>query len=366
MVKERPFLRWAFPVYQTLAEEGFMECVGTSEVCFEVGEKKRLFLLLLLLTLPGTGWAQSDDFDGDGPLVGYTTNNPSSLPDVQRVAGRYRANLTDNTDNVTLHFNQSQGRLDAKLVRFPFVYIARNIGIGTQADSQTAPAPNGNPYIFSGIQVHVTDLGVRNSSHVVVGHRGSTHFTIEGKNTVGGSSSVNDDGFGVLPLGRADIRIEGTAERTLIVSWQSPNLTQDPGDDSFQLYRGTGTLPGQAPVYGEAVYIGLITYAFELGGVPFVGTCDGVEFFAEEEVDPAGGPRFSVRRQGASGLGSFSAGPLVAGKTYELQSTQNLVDWSAVESHTPALSIDEYAFDYSVTELTGRVFYRVREIDEGS
>ncbi len=366
MVKECLFLGWTFPVCQTLAEEGIMECAGKPKACFGLGMKSGLFLLLVLLTLSGNGLAQSDNFEGDGPLVGYTTNNPSSLPDVQRVAGRYRANLADNTNNVTLHFNQSQGRLDAKLVRFPFVYIARNIGIGTQADSQIAPTPNGNPYIFCGIQVHVTDLDVRDSSHVVVGHRGSTHFTIEGKNTVGGSSSVNDDGLGVLPLGRADIRIEGTAERTLIVSWQSPNLTQDPGNDSFHHYRGTGTLPGEAPEYAEEVYIGLITYAFELGGVPFVGTCDGVEFFAEEEVDPAGGPRFSLQRQGALGLGSFSVGPLLAGKTYELQSTQDLVDWSAVVSHTPALSIDTYAFDYSITELTGRVFYRVREIDDGS
>jgi len=341
-----------------------MDCFGLSEACFERRIKTRLFQLLLLLSLPGAGLSQSDDFDGDGPLVGYTTNNPNSLPDVQRVAGRYRANLTDNTNNVTLHFNQSQGRLDAKLVRFPFVYIARNIGIGTQADSQVAPAPNGNPYIFAGIQVHVTDLDVRDSSHVVVGHRGSTHFTIEGKNTVGGNSSVNDDGFEALPLGRADIRIEGTAERTLVVSWQSPNMTQDPANDSFQLYRGTGTLPGQAPNYEETVYIGLITYAFELGGVPFVGTCDGVEFFAAEEVDPSRGPRFSLRRQGASGLGSFKAGPLLAGRTYELQRTPDLVDWSAVASHAPTLNLDEYAFDYSVTELTGRMFYRVREIDE--
>ena len=80
-----------------------------------------------------------DLFAGSGALIGYTTNNKSSLPDIARKDGRYRANLTDNTDNITLHFNQDQGRLDAKKVSFPFEVIARNIGIGTQANSQAAP-----------------------------------------------------------------------------------------------------------------------------------------------------------------------------------------------------------------------------------
>lgn len=320
-------------------------------------------VLVLSLILSWVGFGQSDDFEGDGPLLGYTTNNAASLPDVARAGGRYRANLTDNTNNITLHFNGSQGRLDAKRVRFPFVYIARNIGVGTQADSQIAPSPNGNPYIFSGIQVHVTDLNARDSSHVVVGHRGSTHFTIEGKNTVSGNSSVNDDGFGVLPLGRADIRIEGTVERTLIVSWQSPNLTQIPANDSFQLYRGTGALPGQSPVYGEEVYIGLITYAFELGGLPFVGTCDAVEYLGPEEGDPSIGPRFTLNWEGASGLGSFNAGPMKAGKTYLLQHTEDLVEWTTIESHAPIETLDIYSFEHSVSTIMGSTFYRVVESD---
>ena len=105
---------------------------------------------------------------------------------VSRTGGRYRANLIDNSGNKTLHFHNDQGRLDAKLITFPFNYIARNIGIGTQTDSQIAP-PGGpdSRYIFAGIQVHVTDLNSRNSSHVVVGHRGSgTPFTVEGKHAI--------------------------------------------------------------------------------------------------------------------------------------------------------------------------------------
>ncbi len=219
----------------------------------------------------------ADAFEGTGALVDYITNNASALPEVGRVDGRYRAALTDNTDNVTLHFNEDQGRLDAKLVSFPFEFIARNIGIGTLDDSQTAPTSNNAPYNFSGVQVHVEDFSSINSSHVVVGHRGSTAFTIEGKNTLDGDSSVNDIGAGTVPDGRADIRIVGNEDRTLSVYWQVPNLDYQTIADDWTLYNGSGDLPGTAPEYGEKVYIGLITYAFNSTGVPFVGTCDAIQ-----------------------------------------------------------------------------------------
>jgi len=216
-----------------------------------------------------------DDFAGNGSLLGYTVNNPNSLPDVTRTNGRYRANLVDNTGNITLHYNARQGRLDAKQVTFPFEAIARNIGIGTQTNSQTAPTPTNSQYIFAGLQVHVLDFNSINSSHVVVGHRGGTHFTVEGKNTRNGASVVNDAGLGSAPLGRADIRIVGNADRSLTVYWQQPNLSGAP--DNWQLYRGTGVLPGTAPTFGASVYVGLITYAQDQGGLPFVGTCDSFE-----------------------------------------------------------------------------------------
>lgn len=218
-----------------------------------------------------------DSFDGTGDLVDYTTNNASALPNVARLSGRYHAELLDNTDNVTLHFNQDQGRLDAKRVEFPFEFIARNIGIGTTSDSQVAPAHQNDPYNFCGVQVHVLDLSSPNSSHVVVGHRGPTGFTIEGKNTPNGSSAVNDIGANTVPDGRADIRIVGNEDRTLTVYWQTPNLDAENQADNWQLYNGTGNLPGTAPTYESEVYVGLITYAFFTTGVPFVGTCDQIE-----------------------------------------------------------------------------------------
>ncbi len=234
--------------------------------------------LLLTFSLNAHGQTVSDDFSVNGSLQGYTTNNLNSLPNVSIINGRYRAELLDNTDNISLHFNKHQGRLDAKLVSFPFNYIARNIGIGSQDNSQSAPLDSSSLYIFAGIQVHVPDLESRNSSHIVVGHRGKTHFTIEGKNTVDGVSSVNDEGLNSAPEGRADIRVQGNDDNTLTIYWQIPNLTGDDSNDNWNLYKGNGKLPNNPPAYGDSVYIGLITYAQSTRGIPFVGTCDGIEF----------------------------------------------------------------------------------------
>jgi len=229
---------------------------------------------------PNGGAFVTDTFAGTGPLVGYTTTNPEVLPSVGRVDGRYHAELTDNTNNQTLHFNGAQGRLDAKLVTFPFDYVARNIGIGTLADSQVAPNPAGSTFMFSGIQVHSTDLDAADSAHVVVGHRGNTKFTVEGKNTVGGRSTVNDIGANTAPDGRVDLRIVGHSDGTLTVYWQVPRAGSNPVDE-WQLYRGTGQLPGPTADFGESVYIGLITYAYGTGSVPFVGTADAIELAGE-------------------------------------------------------------------------------------
>jgi len=160
---------------------------------------------------------KSYDFSLDGPLVNFVTNNIKDLPDVVTVAGRYRANLIDNTNDITLHYNSMQGRLDAKLLSFPFVFIARNIGIGIQKDSQVAHTSNGNSFIFSGVQIHVRDFNSLNSSHIVVGHRGRKPFTIEGKNTVDGVSTVDDIGANVVPLGRADIRVVGNVDQSITI-----------------------------------------------------------------------------------------------------------------------------------------------------
>ncbi len=224
----------------------------------------------------------TDDFAGNGPLLNYTTNNASALPGVTRTNGRYRAELLDNTNNVTLHFNGEQGRLDAKIVTFPFEYIVRNIGIGTLNDSQTAPPDDIESYVFAGIQAHVyPDFNSINSSHCVVGHRGNTHNTVEGKNTVNGTSTVNDDGPDIVPDGRADLRIVGLADNTIRWYYQVPNFDIGNTADSWIAYNGDGQLPGTPPVFGDTIYLGPITYAFGVNNVPFVGTIDGIELVEE-------------------------------------------------------------------------------------
>lgn len=218
-----------------------------------------------------------DSFDTDGPLIDYVTNNAFKLPNVASVSGRYKAILENNDSNITLHFHEDQGRIDAKLVAFPFEFTARNIGIGTLDDSQVAPTADNSPFVFAGIQVHDKDFNAVNSSHVVLGHRGNTGFTIEGKNTVNGQSRVNDIGPNTIPDGRGDIRLVGNEDKSITVYWQTPNLDYATTDDTWTLYNGTGILPGATPAYGNEVYIGLITYAFGTKGVPFVGTCDAIQ-----------------------------------------------------------------------------------------
>jgi hypothetical protein len=212
------------------------------------------------------------------PLVGFTTNNPTDLPNVGMRCGKYVAELTDNAGEKTLHFNNAQGRLDAVLVNLPFEAVARNIGPAKMGDVNSKQNVDGIAYIFAGLQVHHADLENRNSAHLVVGQRGYLQDTIEGKMTRDGRSGVNDIGAGNLPDGRADIRIVGDAQGILTAYWQTPNKTGDTFNDAWILYNSTGRLPGQQPVWdGDSVYVGLITYAAGNGGVPFMGVSDGLE-----------------------------------------------------------------------------------------
>jgi len=51
--------------------------------------------------------------------------------------------------------------------------VARNVGVGRVDDSQSAASPGKDNILFAGVQVHVPDLESRNSSHFVVGQKGS-------------------------------------------------------------------------------------------------------------------------------------------------------------------------------------------------
>jgi hypothetical protein len=212
------------------------------------------------------------------PLVGFTTNNESALPNVGKRCGKYVAELTDNANNKTLHFNADQGRFDGVLATFPFEAVARNVGTANIGDSNSNHNTNGEAYTFVGLQIHHIDFNSINSSHLVVGQRGNKQDTIEGKITNNGSSSMSDIGSNILPNGRADIRYVGDANGNLTAYWQLPNTTGDLSNDNWILYNSTGVLPGTIPDWnGSSVYVGLITYAYGSNGVPFIGVADSLE-----------------------------------------------------------------------------------------
>jgi len=226
------------------------------------------------------------DFECATPLqslVGFTTNNASVLPNVGMRCGRYTAELLDNTGDQTLHFNNSQGRFDGVLLSFPFRVIARNLGIAPMNQPTAVHQPSGNAFNFVGIQVHQQDLNGLNSAHVVIGQRGGTVNTIEGKMTLNGSSQVTDIGDSALPNGRADLMIVGQNDGTLLVYWQQPNLSGNPTNDSWIAYddylsNPPGVLPGDLPDWGVSnIYVGIITYAQGTNGVPFMGVMDSFE-----------------------------------------------------------------------------------------
>jgi len=212
------------------------------------------------------------------PLVGFTSNNVSALPNVGTKCGKYVAELTSNSNNKTLHFNQDQGRFDGVQVTFPFSVIARNVGTASMGDLNSHHSFDGSAFNFVGLQVHTLDLDNPNSAHLVVGQRGNVVDTIEGKMTYNGSSRQSDIGSNQLPDGRADLRIVGDASGNIKAYWQLPNLTNDILNDNWLSYGVDGDLPGTLPEWsGSTVFVGLITYAYYSNGLPFIGVADSLE-----------------------------------------------------------------------------------------
>jgi hypothetical protein len=207
----------------------------------------------------------------------FVTNKASALPQVGSKCGRYTAELTDNSNNRTLHYNGSQGRFDGVLVEFPFKVITRNIGIAPMNEPNANHVYDGGAYLFAGMQVHHTNFNQYDSAHLVVGQRGNTRNTIEGKTTRAGISSVTDIGAEQLPNGRADLMIEGLANGQLFAYWQLPNTSGEPSNDNWQPYNGTGQLPGTLSNWdSNQVYVGLITYAYGNSGLPFMGVANSL------------------------------------------------------------------------------------------
>jgi hypothetical protein len=257
---------------------------STSLVASAVGFARRAVAIAGLTVLAATLAADAglaDDFAGTGDLIGYTTQNPTAITELGRVADRYRARVPAGDASATTFFDADEGRLDAKQVAWApgdrWEVIYRNVGIGTAADSQVPLPTTGDPFAFCGWHVN-DDLSnaTQNSAHVVVGHRGPEHNTIEGKVTVGGNSSVRALGLDALLTSRCDIRIVGrnvAGVKSITVYWRNV------GDTAWTLYddgfNPAGTI-GTLPTFGDVVWMGPITYGFET--VPeFVGTIDAIE-----------------------------------------------------------------------------------------
>ena len=229
-----------------------------------------------------TGSTRVYDFGCTAILTptGLDTYNESALPDVGSSCGRYTAWVNNNDNNRTLFYHANQGRLDGTIVRFPFEAVLRNVGIAPpNSPEQAHQTNNSSAYNFIGLHIHHVDFNNINSTHLVVGQRGSTINTIEGKKTLDARSSVNDVGNDILPNGRADIRLVMDENGHVLAYWQLPNLTGDPANDSWTPYLGTGELPGPDPDWGDGneVIVGIITYAYYSNGLPFWGVADSLE-----------------------------------------------------------------------------------------
>lgn len=213
------------------------------------------------------------------------THNAMSLPDVSFADGQYRARLVDNANNITTHFDQSQGRLDYWEVKLPFEAVVRNVGIAPLNNASAAHGFVDSAYNFAGLQVHVPELDEASSAHVVVGHRGNAAgFTIEAKNTVEGYSLVNDIGANRVPVARADLRLVGDASGQLKIYWQLPRSSEEMGTDRWIPYGVNGNFPGSLPDLGrsgDTVLVGLITYAYFEQGIPFMGVADSIQIFVD-------------------------------------------------------------------------------------
>jgi len=211
---------------------------------------------------------QTAEFTADGALQDLSTNNGSVLT-VTQDSGHYSADLDDNTADKTLHYHTDQGRLDYFTTGWPFEAIAYNVGIETAQGNQTAPTNSPTRINFAGLQVAHSTMSILTSSHMVAGHRGgNAGYTVEGKDTITGSSVVTDEGDNVAPNCRMDMRFVGNADKTITAYYKTP------GAATWVLYAGTGNLTGTPASFPDTVNVGIITYAQNTSGVPFWGTCD--------------------------------------------------------------------------------------------
>ncbi|WP_144394672.1 hypothetical protein [Pleionea sediminis] len=282
-------IQWSSPLFSTTGAE-FSTRVGTESfvVNVSVSDNQNVSAIETVQVQVNNVASVNRKFSfgcelGSISSLNLTTYNAIALPNVGAMCDRYTAQLTNNDNNRTLFYNGEQGRIDGVVARYPLEAILRNVGIAPVNQPSQPHVVAQSAYNFVGLHIHHIDYNQIDSAHLVVGQRGATQNTIEGKQTVSGTSYVNDIGHNQLPNGRADIRLVIDSGGVVTAYWQEPNLSGNPALDNWTLYRNTGALPGSNPNWGSSgqVIVGIITYAYYQNGLPFWGVADQLEINEE-------------------------------------------------------------------------------------
>lgn len=239
----------------------------------------------------GGGWA--DDFGGvagttiaAASLSGYTTQNAASLPLIDQVNGRYRAQMQSNTGNVTLFWTNGSvnagvpmiGRRDYKLFDVPASgtkrFIARRAQVCAPGSPATAVSGFAGEYLFCGIQIGAVtlDATAANYVHIVAGYRGGA-LTVEWKRTSGTSNSSQGDvgSIGSPPNPQADLMLEIDSSRTVTGYWRAP------GDTLWTSISMSGTQPNLGSG-SDQIAVAVVTYCFDQWAPAYDGMIDGLEY----------------------------------------------------------------------------------------
>lgn len=241
----------------------------------------------------GAGWA--DDFGGTAgstiastALSGYTTQNATSLPLIDQVNGRHRAQMRDNAGNQTLFWTNGAvnggvpmiGRRDYKLFDVPASgtkrFIARRAQVCAPGSPGTAVAGAvaGGEYLFCGIQIGAVTLSAAaaNYVHIVAGYRGGAS-TVEWKRTSGTANSSQGDvgSIGSPPNPQADLMLEIDSSRVVTGYWRAP------GDTVWTAISMSGTQPNLG-AGADQFAVAVITYCFDAYAPDYDGLIDALEY----------------------------------------------------------------------------------------
>jgi len=236
----------------------------------------------------GVGFV-NDTFDGTGSLGAHWSTYDDSgggVTNVGRDTGYFEGRLDSNAGNITRWYNAEQGRLDYQTIEVPSsgvdTYVLKGVGVGPVGDRLADLTYTTNQFAFCGLMVHDDTLATATSQFAVIGHRGSSQqSTIEIKGTTAGTSDVTDEGADVFGAGVTHGDLAVDIDNTGIPKFKY----RDIGDTAWT-YIANGDGPGLVPSSfsmgsaGTAFKIGIIGYASDTIGVPWLFTADSMELIA--------------------------------------------------------------------------------------